>query len=241
MSSVVLIVEKSGVIKESSIKQFSEKELYKKAGFKSAEGFQCKHVFDVELSNEEISISVYGKTSGRAGQENKYDFPPPIDTTLFFGSCILVANVSEDGASCSSISVKKWELIYEALFGGFEDIGEEDSEDEEEEEEDELVPKTKDGYMKDGFVVEDDDDEDFEDEDEEAEEDSDSQTDEEFVKPISSKKTKESKLTKEPKKMEKTKKAKSTVFDKIETSVLQTESVENFLDCTSELVEEEYE
>ena len=240
MSSIVLIVEKSGIIKESSIKQFSEKELYKKAGFKSAEGFQCKHVFDVELSNEEISISVYGKTSGRAGQENKYDFPPPIDTTLFFGSCILVANVSEDGASCSSISLKKWELIYEALFGGFEDIGEEDSEDEEEEEEDELVPKTKDGYMKDGFVVDDEDDEDDEfEEDEDTAEDTDSQEDdiEKHIKPMISSK----KEQKEPKKQEKTKKAKSTVFDKIETSVLQTESVENFLDCTSELVEEEYE
>jgi hypothetical protein len=49
-----------------------------------------------------------------------------------------------------------WEKIYEKLFGGFEDIGTTAAEDDNEEDELENVPKhkkTKNGYLKDGFVV----------------------------------------------------------------------------------------
>ena len=49
-----------------------------------------------------------------------------------------------------------WEKIYEKLFGGFEDIGKNAAEDDNEEDELENVPKhkkTKNGYLKDGFVV----------------------------------------------------------------------------------------
>ena len=59
------------------------------------------------------------------------------------------------------IEVKDWEKIYEYLFGGFEDLN-----DGSEESEDELanVPesqKTKSGYLKDSFIVEDEDEEDI--------------------------------------------------------------------------------
>jgi hypothetical protein len=49
-----------------------------------------------------------------------------------------------------------WEKIYEKLFGGFEDISATAVEDDNEEDELENVPKhkkTKNGYLKDGFVV----------------------------------------------------------------------------------------
>ena len=55
----------------------------------------------------------------------------------------------------------EWEKYYEHLFGGFEDLTQNALEDENEEDELENVPdemKTKDGYLKDGFVVDDDDD-----------------------------------------------------------------------------------
>jgi hypothetical protein len=82
--SRILIVEKTGVIKESSVKSYVETDLYKKAGLKSPEGFEQVHQWTIDGT----TISLYGKTSGRAGQENKYDFPPPVDKILFFGSCI---------------------------------------------------------------------------------------------------------------------------------------------------------
>jgi hypothetical protein len=55
-----------------------------------------------------------------------------------------------------NLSLSVWEKIYEKLFGGFEDLVVSAIEDEEEEDELANVPKekkTKQGYLKDGFVV----------------------------------------------------------------------------------------
>lgn len=204
MSSKILIVEKTGVIKESIVKSFVEAELYKKAGLKVAEGFERVH----EWTLDGETVVLYGKSTGRAGQENKYDFPPPVDKVLFFGACILTS-------STGSLKKGRWEDIYEELFGGFEDIGDEDSEDSEEEDED--LPKTKSGYTKDGFIVDDSDETDSEEYEEE---------DEPVVQ--AKKPTKKGKI-----------KARQTVFVKIDTDVASQENL--FLDCTSELEEDVYE
>jgi hypothetical protein len=223
----ILVVEKTGVIKEVSLKSFSQEELYKKAGFKNADDFKSVHSWTMEIDGKSTTISLYGKTSGRAGQENKYDFPPPVDTILFFGSCILVANVSPDGKTCDDLNTDRWEAIYEALFCGFEDIGDESEESEDDVDSD--VPRTKDGYVKDGFVV----DEDNDDDDYESDED-DYETEEDEPQP----KVNKSKPAKQPKTP--AKKKNTTVFDKIDTMV-SPEDMNTFLDCSSELVEEEYE
>ena len=88
MSIKILIVEKNGTIKEHLLKTFVESDLYKKAGFKNGEDFICQTEWNIDNGENEKSytIQVYGKTTGRAGQENKYEFPPPIDKTLFFGN-----------------------------------------------------------------------------------------------------------------------------------------------------------
>ena len=74
---------------------------------------------------------------------------------------------------------EEWKKLYEHLFGGFEDLGDEDSLSEEEDIPDEL--KTKHGYLKDGFVVssdaEDDDEEYVPDNDDEEELDLDDESD----------------------------------------------------------------
>lgn len=129
-------------------------------------------------NNEKLSIIVYGKTDGRVNTENKYDFPPPLDTILFFGSCVIVAK-SKDTDDFVSFTLEMWNKTYEKLFGGFEDLSATAAEDEDEEDELAAVPKekkTKNGYLKDGFVVDSDGDEgddDFEDEDEDEEEEDD--------------------------------------------------------------------
>jgi hypothetical protein len=79
--------------------------------------------------------------------ENKYELPPPVDEILYFGRCLLV---NEDG---SDLTINTWNLIYEALFGGFDDIGDEDSD--EEEEDLTGVTLTTTGYMKDSFITDD--------------------------------------------------------------------------------------
>jgi hypothetical protein len=222
--TIVLIVEKNGSLKELNIKNYNEEELYKKAGFKNADGFQVATTWNIVVKEKSYIISVYGKTSGRAGQENKYEFPPPIDNTLFFGNCILT-NKNENNEIVNLTKVE-WNSIYEELYGGFEDIGSEDSEEESEEENE--LPITKDGYVKDGFVVDDSDESEYTDEDDEDKE--------EVIIP----KKKLNKNITKPKTLEKPKK-KLTVFDKIEKPNEESESQQNtFLDCSKELEEEEY-
>lgn len=179
-SLTIVIVEKSGDLKSTTMKDFKEEELFKKCGFKKGEDFVKQHDWSVRTGGKKYVISVYGKTDGRANSENKYDFPPPIDSTLFFGSCAIVAK-DETGAY-TDLSVEMWNKIYEKLFGGFEDLAATALEDENEEDELANVPKemkTKDGYLKDGFVVSDEDEEEPVDETE-TEEDEDEEDDEQL-------------------------------------------------------------
>ena len=120
----ILLVEKSGTIKEINVKQFDDSYLSKKAGFKSDRGFSQINGWSIN----NFHIFLYGKTEGRAGQENKYDFPPPSDNTLFFGGCLLIAKNTKN--EHLDLNEKTWKIMYEKLFGGFEDLGEEDSEEE---------------------------------------------------------------------------------------------------------------
>ena len=162
---ILLVVEKNGSIKEISVKDFNEDELYKKAGFKTKDGFGPQIHWAQKNGDTPCMVSLYGKTKGRAGMENKYDFPPPIDTVLYFGSCILLNR--NEKSQLFDLTKIEWLKIYEKLFGGFEDLGLEDSD--EEEEEDDGAPRTKEGYVKDDFVVD-------EEEEEEEEEDDDEET-----------------------------------------------------------------
>lgn len=219
-----LIIEKNGSIKEQTLKNFDESILYKKAGFKTPEGFICHTEWNIEeLNDKSYSISVYGKTTGRANQENKFEFPPPIDNTLFFGNCIILNKIDGEPAN---LTEKEWDSVYEYLYGGFEDIGEDDS-DEEEDEDDEL-PRTKSGYVKDEFIVDDDEEDEEEDEEEEEEE-------EEEVFVAKSKKSKAKAVTKKESKAKGAKKpALVNVFESFD------KEEDNYLDCTSELSEEAY-
>lgn len=154
----IIIVERLGSLKMLSIKDFKQEELYKKCGFKKSEDFVKQTEWNVKHDGKKYLIQVFAKTDGRANSENKYDFPPPIDNKLFYGSCAIVGQLKkEDGTKCHvNLSLALWNKIYEKLFGGFEDLAATAKEDEEEEDELDHIPKekkTKQGYLKDGFVV----------------------------------------------------------------------------------------
>jgi len=154
----IIIVERLGSLKILSIKDFKQEELYKKCGFKKAEDFNKQNEWSVKISGTKYIIQLYAKTDGRANSENKYDFPPPVDTKLFYGSCALIGYIkNENGVKVlTNLTLSIWNKIYEKLFGGFEDLVATAKEDEEEEDELVNVPKekkTKQGYLKDGFVV----------------------------------------------------------------------------------------
>ena len=153
----IIIIDKTGSVKSSNVKTLDVSELYKKCGFKSATGFSQHHTWPVEFNGVEYKLQLYGKIDGKAGSENKYEFPPPVDKVLFFGSCA-VLNIENDVVS--NMDAKMFSDIMDYLQGGYSDIGSE--EDEDETDESDIGPTTKDGYQKDGFVVDDDDDEDSE-------------------------------------------------------------------------------
>ena len=176
--TTIVLVSKGGSLSECVLEPASETTieqltilLSKKCGYRNHNGFSCYHTYRYknkrklafDLSNEEvipkyIYVDVWGKTYGRAGYENKYEMPPPIDELLFYGNIALVARM--DGETAIHLTTDIWNIIYEKLFGGFEDLAATAIEDENEIDELDSVPshkKTRTGYLKDGFVVDDED------------------------------------------------------------------------------------
>ena len=158
-SLTIIIVDKSSSLKNLTVKDYKVDELYKKCGFKKADTFILQVEWPVKLDGQKYLIQMYGKLDGKANMENKYDFPPPVDKQLYFGSCALVGMLREDSNNRSHInlSLELWNKLYEKLFGGFEDLAVIGADDDDEEDELENVPKKlktkKGGYLKDGFVI----------------------------------------------------------------------------------------
>jgi hypothetical protein len=149
---LIVTINKTGSIKQTKHNDGIES-LYKKCGFKKDTDFCLRHSWSVKVGEDMKKVNLYARNQGRAGGENKYDLPPPIDKELYYGT-MCVALVDDDGNISEDFKVEGWKKVYEALFGGFEDI--EHSSDESEEDELDDVPKklkTTEGYLKDGFVV----------------------------------------------------------------------------------------
>ena len=171
----IILVNKNASLTEKSVKNFELSTLYKKCSLKSEANFEKRHTWNVD----DCFYSVYAKDNGRANSENKYDLPPPIDEELYFNTMAIIKHMEPKATNVTvaDLIISEWDKVYEKLFGGFEDLdhSEELSEDDEEISESE---KTKEGYHKDGFVVDDDDDdEDYVPEEDDLEE-SDSYNDE---------------------------------------------------------------
>jgi hypothetical protein len=164
-SIVCLVIEKNGDLRETEIKvdDICKEELSKKCRCKKVDGFEKRTEWsysskhnenDNDNDSSKIIIDMWGKDDGQANYENKYEFPPPIDHELYFGACILVAHDSKN--NYIDLTEDKWNKIYEYLFGGFESLAGNEDDDEDEEDELDSIPakkKTRDGYLKDGFVV----------------------------------------------------------------------------------------
>jgi hypothetical protein len=159
-SVTIIIIDKGGSLKTLAVKVYNVEELYKKCGFKKSDGFNLQVEWPVKIDGQRLLVQMYGKLNGKANMENKYDFPPPVDKQLYFGSCALVGMIPEERFTnkCHiNLTLELLNKIYEKLFGGFEDLSLTCKEDENEEDELENIPnnmKTKNGgYLKDGFVV----------------------------------------------------------------------------------------
>uniref|UniRef100_A0A6C0KET1 Uncharacterized protein n=1 Tax=viral metagenome TaxID=1070528 RepID=A0A6C0KET1_9ZZZZ len=152
----IVIINKGGNCKTLNVKNFVKDDLYKKCGFKSSNNFDHRHTWNIKLKGNNLNIEVHAKNNSKANTENKFDLPPPIDSELYFGNIALIAYHNK---KIVDINVDDWCKIYEKLMGGFENLGDQDTS-EDEDEEDDISPEqlTKEGYMKDDFIVDSDDD-----------------------------------------------------------------------------------
>ncbi len=176
MTSIVL-VDKTGTLKQTKVKELTRDKLYSKCGFKKNDNFDNRTSWTITIDKTKYTVELWAKDNGKANTENKYDFPPPVDTELYFGTCCLIR--VDDDENIINLTIDEWNKIYEVLFGGFEDI---ESEEEPSEDELENIPdemKTKHGYLKDGFVVNTDSDDNKESSDGDYEEASGEETDDE--------------------------------------------------------------
>jgi len=174
----IIIIQKSGKVIQQSVHEdvvINEENLYKIASFKTNDHFEKQQIWrNVVVKKVRYDkLVVFGSTEGNAGQENKYDFPPPIDNTLFFGNTLIVRYNKENKPM--DLTIDDWTAIYSSLFGGFVTLGYDDSEEEEEEIDQSKLDKY--GYEKDGFVVEDCEDEDEDEDDDDETDDDDEDTD----------------------------------------------------------------
>ena len=175
--TTLLIIDKSGTPKVLTVKEFKMEDLYKKCGFKKPDGLEKRHVWVTKCDKTSYRISVYAKEDGKANTENKFEFPPPIDNSLFFGSCaVLVEHKNVAGEYVpTTVTMDIWDKLYEKLYGGFENLGDTCKADDDESDELESIPKSKKtatGYLKDGFIVDSDNEEgeEYSDDDSEEEE-----------------------------------------------------------------------
>lgn len=161
--------------KKSNMESFELLHTFSRDSFPKERKRNCDLSVDV---NGFETILLFGKKDGRAGLENKYEFPPPIDNEIFYGNLCLTKCLTTNSNNTPerhfvSLSVGEWKKHYEALFGGFDDCNESDVDDEEDIDVLEFISdkkKTKEGYLKDGFIVDDNVDND-EDDDEDEEDD----------------------------------------------------------------------
>ena len=147
----IVIISKTGGVSTLSIKELTIDTLYKKCKFRKSDDFTKRHTWN----DGDSWVSLYARDTGRAGSENKYDLQPPIDKDLYFGAMAVIRHGDKEplNNNIKDITHIEWKSFYEKCMGGFEDLDKEEEESEEEEIPDHL--KTSQGYMKDGFVVED--------------------------------------------------------------------------------------
>ena len=148
MHSILLIKANADIV-EKKIKDYDEETIYKYCNYRNCNDF--KNVHNYFIKKTDCHYCVYGKINGRANNENKYDLPPPIDSQLYFGTLCII---KKENDAIVSISKEEWEKVYESLFGGFEDLNDDETRSEDSEIYDD-EDYTKEGYLKDNFVVDD--------------------------------------------------------------------------------------
>jgi hypothetical protein len=88
----ILVIDSKGSVKVLKAKDLTEGNVFKKAGFRTAENFQIQHTWNISAT---LNIVLWGKSIGKGTFINSYKFPAPIDNISYYGTCVLTGmNVS---------------------------------------------------------------------------------------------------------------------------------------------------
>jgi len=121
-------------------------------------------------SYKSYTLFMFGSTTGKEGQENQHQLPPPYDMTPFFMDILLIASKDENSfANPAPFQMDEYEAFYTKSFGGYTSG---DSDIEDEIEVDAEVDNVDEVPAEDGkdFVEDEEEDEEEDDEDEGGEE-----------------------------------------------------------------------
>jgi len=149
----LVIINRYGETKTLALASLNYDELYKKCKFRKKEGFEKRHTWKLKWEDKDMFVHLFAKVEGRHTIINKYDLPPPLDKILFYGSMAIVASSDEEGDTPVDCTTDTWQILYEQLFGGFDDLEDEDTSEEE------FIPpalRAQHGYSKENnFIVND--------------------------------------------------------------------------------------
>jgi len=71
-------------------------------------------------SHKAYTLFLFGSTTGKEGQENQHQLPPPYDIARFFMDIVLIASKDEDSFSAPvPFQIEEYETFYTKSFGGY--------------------------------------------------------------------------------------------------------------------------
>tara|TARA_Y100000741_G_scaffold306721_1_gene249269 strand:- start:1570 stop:2220 length:651 start_codon:yes stop_codon:yes gene_type:complete len=102
------------------IKKNSEIEPQKKNNLNFLDNCDLIHTWEIKSSK----YSLYGNIDGKAGCENKFDLPPPIDSNLYFNDLFLIKYNNSN--EVIDLTLEDFNDFYSTLFNGFYDLENDD-------------------------------------------------------------------------------------------------------------------
>lgn len=153
----IIIIHIDSTYVEKKIDHVNTELICKACGFRKIENFDKRHTWKINNNSKPGFIELWSRNFGKELSINKCELPPPIDKDFYYGKmAVLYKDI--DGNYCD-LSTSEWDTYYESLFGGFHNINDTINEDENEIDElQDVDPNllTSTGYLKDDFVVDDD-------------------------------------------------------------------------------------
>jgi hypothetical protein len=113
----VVVVNKDGTLRQQLTRMTRAADLYKTIGLKASPDFGEKARWPVPASlalappGTMCDVRMFGKTTGHSRFANVYGFPPPINQTVFIGTCVAALFCDDE---MSNLSVDQWDSVVAA-------------------------------------------------------------------------------------------------------------------------------